>query len=108
MTQTVSPDTTEDHEHDHPSDRTYVGIAIVLAIITAAEVLTYFVDIGDALIPALMIMMVAKFFLVAAFFMHLKFDIPMFTRLFVGGIALATIVYVVMLTAFQFWDTFDF
>jgi cytochrome c oxidase subunit 4 len=97
-----------DDEHDHASDRSYIGVAVVLGLITAAEVLTYFVDIGDALVPALMIMMVAKFFLVAGYFMHLKQDIPLFTGFFMGGLCLAALVYIVMLTTLQFWDSFDF
>ena len=40
-------------EHEHPSDAKYVQIAILLAALTAAEVSTYFVDIGPILIPAL-------------------------------------------------------
>ena len=101
-------DTSEDHDGDHPTDRLYVGVAIVLALITAAEVMTYVVDIGDALIPALFVMMTIKFFLVAGYFMHLKYDIDFFWRIFVGGIALASIVYIVMLSTFKFWDAFDF
>ncbi len=35
--------------------------------------------------------------------MHLKFDQPLFTRFFVGGIVLAVGVYVATLAAFEFW-----
>jgi cytochrome c oxidase subunit IV len=92
--------------HEHPSDRKYVEIAIILAVLTAAEVATYFFEdqLGDALIPALMVMMVVKFFLVAAWFMHLKFDSRLFSRMFVAGLVLATAVYIVMLAAFEFWS----
>jgi len=94
----------EEHEHhEHPSDGKYMQIALLLAIITAAEVATYFVHIGDALIPTLMVMMVVKFFIVAAWFMHLRFDSKMFTRFFVAGIVLATSVYFIFLTVFEFW-----
>jgi hypothetical protein len=47
--------------------------------------------------------MIIKFGFVAAFFMHLKFDSGLFTRMFVAGIAFAVGVYGVMLTAFRFW-----
>ena len=92
-----------DEAHDHPTDAKYVRIAILLAAITAAEVATYFVDIGPALIPTLMVMMVVKFFYVAAWFMHLKFDSPVFTKFFVAGLVLATVVYGIALTVFEFW-----
>ena len=91
-------------EHEHPSDAKYGQIAILLAALTAAEVSTYFVDIGPILIPALLVMMVVKFFYVAAWFMHLKFDSILFRRFFVAGLILATVVYCIALTAFEFWS----
>ena len=91
-------------DHEHPSDNKYMQIAIVLAILTALEVGTYFVDMPSGiLVAALMIMMVIKFFLVAAWFMHLRFDSRMFTRFFVTGLVLATVVYLITLTIFEFW-----
>ncbi|MEZ5168266.1 MAG: cytochrome C oxidase subunit IV family protein [Acidimicrobiales bacterium] len=96
----------EDHSHDHPSDWAYVKIALILAAITALEVSTYFesvVDWGDWLIPSLMFMMVVKFWLVATWFMHLKFDKPIYQRMFVAGLILAVGVYVITLAAFEFW-----
>ncbi len=95
-----------DHEvHDHPTDRKYVQVAIVLAIVTALEVATYWMESvpGEVLIPLLMVMVVFKFFYVAAWFMHLRFDSPLFTKFFVTGLVLATAVYGVALTVFEFW-----
>ncbi len=92
-----------DHHH-HPSDRKYVGIAIGLAIITAVEVLTFYVDFGPLFIPSLLLMMFVKFYYVCGWFMHLKLDSPMFTKFFVAGLVLAAGVYVVMLSASQLWD----
>ena len=106
-TATDTEATAEDHDgHDHPSDWAYVKIALVLAVVTALEVSTYFssvVDWGDALVPSLLIMMVLKFYLVAMWFMHLKFDNPLFKKMFVGGLILATAVYIVTLAAFEFF-----
>ena len=51
----------------------------------------------------LMVMMIYKFFYVAAWFMHLRFDSPLFTKFFVTGLVLATIVYGIALTVFEFW-----
>ena len=98
----------EAHEgaHDHLSDAKYIQIAVILAVITAVEVVTYIVDFGELLVPSLYLMMAVKFWLVAGFFMHLKFDSPLFTKLFVAGLVGATAVYVIMLSAFQFWDEF--
>ena len=96
----------DEHDaHEHPSDNQYIMIAVLLAAITAAEVATYFVDIGQALIPVLVVMMIAKFAIVAGYFMHLKFDDLLLRQAFVFGIVLAVIVYIIMLTAFRFWIT---
>jgi len=90
--------------HEHPSDWAYVKIAAILAGITGLEVSTYFVSVGDALIPSLMVMMVVKFWLVITWFMHLRFDGKIFKRLFLGGLFLAASVYLITLTVFGFWS----
>jgi len=96
-------------EHKHPSDRQYVIIALILAIITAAEVATYALDFFDdfstlALVVTLFPMMILKFGIVCAYFMHLKYDNPLFRRIFVFGLMLAIAVYCIALTAMQFWS----
>lgn len=94
------------HEHTHPSDWQYVKIAAFLAVLTAAEVATYFMEDPDiAVLAALLFpMMIIKFGVVAAFFMHLKYDNPIFRRVFVFGLVLAVAVFTVALTAMQFWS----
>jgi cytochrome c oxidase subunit 4 len=85
-------------ESHHPSPAKYVGIAILLAVITALEVGLYYIHMPDWLIVAfLMVLALLKFVMVAAFFMHLKFDSPMLRRVFITGIALAAVVYTVAL-----------
>ena len=93
-----------DQEHDHPSDRNYVVIALILGAITAAEIAVSYIDIGKAFVPALVAMMIAKFSIVAAWFMHLKFDSSLFTRVFVSGIILAIGVYIAFLTSLNIFD----
>jgi cytochrome c oxidase subunit IV len=88
--------------HAHPGDKQYVVIALILGLFTGVEVLTYFIDFGAAAIPTLLVLMVVKFIMVVLYFMHLKFDSPIFMRLFITGLALATFVYAIMLAAFQF------
>ena len=85
-------------EHAHPSPVKYVGIAVLLAIITGLEVALYYLNMPSGLLVAfLLVLAVLKFTLVAAFFMHLKFDSPMLRRVFVMGIILAGVVYTVVL-----------
>jgi cytochrome c oxidase subunit 4 len=91
--------------HAHPSDGQYIVIALILAAITAAEVATYYVDFFNEhfafLLIALLPMMIVKFGIVAAFFMHLRFDNPLLRRIFVGGLILAVFVYMIALTTFH-------
>ena len=91
------------HGHGHPTDWAYTKIAVVLAAVTALEVSTYFLDFGPALVPSLMFMMVLKFYLVATWFMHLRFDSRLFAKMFTAGLFLAVGVYVVALAAFEVW-----
>jgi cytochrome c oxidase subunit 4 len=103
--------THEGHEksHEHPSDWAYIKIALILAVFTGIEVLTYFesaipiFESNSVTIAVLMTLMVIKFFLVATWFMHLRFDNPIFGRMFVAGLILATGVYAIALSAFEFW-----
>ena len=106
-----------EHGHDHPTDGSYVRIALILGVITALEVGTYFWEdlfgaepSTTALILTLFPMMIAKFFIVAGWFMHLKYDNPLFRRVFVFGLILAIIVYAIMGAAFEFFsdDYFKF
>ena len=91
----------EHPEAPHPGPRKYVGIAAILAIITAFEVAVYYVESWrNILVPLLIGMMVVKFSLVALFFMHIRFDNPGFGRIFAAGIALAASVYCIVLLTF--------
>ena len=93
----------EHGEHDHVSDNKYIVIALILAVITAAEVAASYVDLGPAFIPLRLFMMAVKFFIVASFFMHLRFDNRIFTWCYDSGLALAVAVYVVALLTFGFF-----
>lgn len=99
------PAAPHDATHDHPSDKKYIQIALILAVLTAAEVATFYVEeeLGALLIPILMVMMVVKFVIVAAFFMHLRFDSRLFTWVFAAGILLASAVYIGLLLSFRFF-----
>ena len=100
-------DHADEHGHDHPSDLLYVKVALFLAVLTAFEVATYFIeDASTTLLVAVLIpMMLIKFVTVAGYFMHLKYDNPIFRRVFIFGLGLALVVFGVVLTAFDFWST---
>jgi cytochrome c oxidase subunit 4 len=98
------------HDDEHPNrERQYVVIALVLAAVTAVEVATYLVPDafgGEGSMPfviALLAMMSFKFFVVAWYFMHLKFDNRLLTYAFYSGMVLAIGVYLGVLTTFRIW-----
>jgi cytochrome c oxidase subunit IV len=101
-TTTDAPQEQLELEH-HPGPRQYVNIAIILAIITAAEVAIYYISaLDDFLVPLLIVFSAIKFILVVSWFMHLKFDSRVFRRLFVAGLVLAFAVFGIVLSTFFF------
>ena len=88
----------------HPTPGTYFKVALILSVITAIEVgIFYITALGKGIIPVLAVLSIAKFALVAMFYMHLKFDHKLFTTLFVAGLALATTVVIALISLFQFF-----
>jgi cytochrome c oxidase subunit 4 len=87
-------------EH-HPGPKRYVIVALILAVVTLAEVAIYYISaLEDVLVPLLIVFSLFKFILVALYFMHLKFDSRIFRRLFVTGIVLAFFVFTIVLLTF--------
>ncbi|MBI2708227.1 MAG: cytochrome C oxidase subunit IV family protein [Actinobacteria bacterium] len=97
----------EEHQvHDlagaHVSDGKYVQIAIFLAVATGLEVyLSYSGLEGAALVAPLLVIMAYKFITVALYFMHLKFDPKILTRVFYFGLILAVSVYAAALSTLK-------
>lgn len=89
-----------DHD-DHPSESKYWIIAAILGAVTAVEVALSYIDLGNAVAPLLLLGMVVKFFIVASYFMHLKFDSKVTRRLFISGLSLALFCYLVMFSMFR-------
>ena len=85
----------------HPGPRTYILVAVALAVATLIEVGLYYLDLPHAVLAALLLFFsFIKFSLVALWFMHLRFDNPLFRRLFMTGMFLAVTVYMVVLVTF--------
>jgi cytochrome c oxidase subunit IV len=92
------------HRHKEPTDKQYVFIALLLAVLTAIEIAATEVGPdGALLIISLIVLMVVKFAFVILFFMHLRFDNKLFGRLFYIGLAFAVVLYSAMLATFHFW-----
>ena len=85
----------------HASRKTYWLIALILGIITMLEVAVFYVPLlHSVIVPMLLVLSAAKFALVAMFFMHLKFDKPILTTVFAGGIVVATAIILAMMLLF--------
>nr|PZN91415.1 MAG: cytochrome C oxidase subunit IV [bacterium] len=88
--------------HSHPTWKTYTMVAIVLAIITAAEVAVFYVpSLEGALVPILLALSAAKFSLVVMFYMHLKFDSRIFSGVFLAPMSLAMVVIIGLILLFK-------
>ncbi|MBV9579633.1 MAG: cytochrome C oxidase subunit IV family protein [Chloroflexi bacterium] len=90
-----------EHTNTHPGNRTYVLVGLILAIITVAEVFFYTQESVRAfLVPLLLVLSATKFAMVVGFFMHLKFDSPLFTGVFGFGLLVAASVITALLFLF--------
>ena len=74
----------EVHSDHHPGPRQYLVVGGVLAVLTGLEVGAFFLNLTSALVVFILLALTAaKFVLVVAFFMHLRFDNRLFLWLFV-------------------------
>jgi cytochrome c oxidase subunit 4 len=97
------PSVTHDSHGAHASVRFYWMIGIVLAIITAVEVAVFYIPaLERVLVPVLLVLSAAKFALVVMFFMHLRFDSPVLTGLFLAGVVLATLMVVSLIVLYHY------
>lgn len=94
-----------DSGHHHPTPKQYVRIALILAVLTAAEVALFYLEQGvDSItqsitVPSLLLLSALKFYLVVAMFMHLRYEKRLLSRFFTTGGILAGALYLVMLAA---------
>ena len=94
------------------SIRTYLfvgGILFIGTIVTVMVATVPWLDVGhhgfDAMDAILGLAIAAtKASLVAAIFMHLRFDSRLLTWVFVAGLLLAVAVYIAMVTTFRYWQ----
>src|SRR4249920_320435 len=91
-------------EHGHPGAKEYLGIAIVLTVITAIEVAVFYIpSMKPVLVPLLLSLSALKFGMVAMWYMHLKFDHRLFSWLFVVPMLIAALLIIALLRLFGHW-----
>jgi cytochrome c oxidase subunit 4 len=92
----------------HGNVRTYVLIGVILTVVTAAEVAIFYIPaLARVLVPLLLTLSAVKFTLVVLFYMHLKYDHKLFSRVFFGPLLLAVLVVVGLVILFKYLPRFD-
>ncbi|MEO5800894.1 MAG: cytochrome C oxidase subunit IV family protein [Gemmatimonadales bacterium] len=103
-------------EHAHTSASKYIQIAVVLFALTALEVLLYEAcfghlkesmpglssSLGPYFVQLLLILSAFKFWLVAMFYMHLKFDMKVLSWVFGFSLLIAAVVILALLALFTY------
>jgi cytochrome c oxidase subunit IV len=91
------------HEGGHATVGTYVMIGVILTVITAVEVAVFYIPALSAIIvPLLVVLSATKFVIVVLFYMHLRYDSPVFSRVFFGPLFLALFVIIGLILLFKF------
>jgi cytochrome c oxidase subunit IV len=85
------------NQHTHPTNRFYLIVGAILIGLTVLEVLGYLGEENGTLAPGaaaaiILVLSAAKFLLVVALYMHLKFDHKLFTGVFVFPAILGVLV----------------
>jgi cytochrome c oxidase subunit IV len=95
------------HGDAHPTAKLYIQIALILTVITAVEVaVLYFPEMGvpihgAPLVVIFAVLSVVKFLLVVGWYMHLKFDPPMYRRIFGFALVVALTVGTAFIALFH-------
>ena len=86
--------------HEHPTWKQYKWVALILTVITVVEVWVYYIPTFVAtpfFVPVLLVMSAVKFAIVVMFYMHLKYDHPLFRVLFTGPLTIAIVTLIVLM-----------
>lgn len=95
---------TQHAAHYHPTWKEYKWVALILTVITVAEVWAYYIPElvkSSLFIPGLLILSAAKFAIVVMFYMHLKYDHKLFRALFTGPLVVAILTILGLLLLFS-------
>ncbi|HZP46145.1 MAG TPA: cytochrome C oxidase subunit IV family protein [Candidatus Binataceae bacterium] len=82
-------------ESHHPTAVQYLVVAGILTVLTVCEIGVYYIPaLQSVLVPLLLILSAGKFYLVAAYYMHLHFDSRIFSGLFFFPLTLAALILI--------------
>ena len=94
-------------EHHGGTTRTYVEVAVFLAIITAVEVMVWYIKWlhhHHLLGPILIVLSAVKFVTVVGVYMHLKYDDRRLTWVFGFGLAVAASIILSLYFLFKYHE----
>ncbi|HUP88533.1 MAG TPA: cytochrome C oxidase subunit IV family protein [Longimicrobiales bacterium] len=95
-------------DHHHPTWKTYVIVGAILTFITAIEVAIFYIpSMAGVIVPVLLVLSAVKFLIVVLWYMHLKFDSGVFSRVFFAPLFLAMLVVLGMIILFKVLPRFD-
>jgi cytochrome c oxidase subunit 4 len=95
--------------HGGAGPRTYLVIGAFLLLLTIMEVAVFYIPaLAPVLVPVLVFLALAKFALVALFYMHLRFDHVWFSYLFLAPLLIMTGLAVMLLWLFHVFGTTGF
>jgi cytochrome c oxidase subunit IV len=88
--------------HEHPTWTQYKWVALILTLITVAEVWVYYTSFKNSplFVPVLLVMSAVKFAIVVLFYMHLKYDHKLFKALFTGPLIIAISTLIALMFVF--------
>jgi cytochrome c oxidase subunit 4 len=109
-TQTAAHDA---HDQPHASGAKYVQIAVILFVLTALEVALFEVShdsgpegftgfLAAHFVAILLVLSAAKFWFVAMFYMHLKFDLKVLSWVFSFSLLIAAVVICALFVLFTY------
>ena len=81
------------HDTAHPTAGVYLVVALVLTVLTVLEIGVYVFNFPALLLVSLLLVLSAmKFYLVAGYYMHLKYDSLVYTLFFASPLILAVLI----------------
>jgi len=90
-----------DSNRPYPTPKDYWFVALILAVITGAEVTVTYVSALDSVVaPLLIVMSAAKFAIVVGYFMHLRYEQKLYRNLFLIGVIATPLLFGAVLLTF--------
>jgi|SRR5579872_3862841 cytochrome c oxidase subunit 4 len=99
----MSDDTYVEKEQAHISNSVYLIVGGFLIVLTAMEItVSYIHALRPVMVPILVVLAIAKFALIAMFFMHLRYEKWMVNTMFVFPLTIALGVFIAMMGLFLY------